>query len=264
MSKKILLVPIFAIALTVVASFALTASANHSWGGYHWARSANPLNLKLGDNLTANWDSYLVLASSDWSQSDVLNTAVVSGSTNPKNCKAVSGRVEVCNNKYGNNGWLGVASIWISGSHITQATVKLNDTYFGTAKYNTPAWRKLVACQEIGHTFGLDHQDEEFANANLGTCMDYTNDPDGTLYGQPSNEHPNTHDYDELDIIYSHLDSAVPIVSRAHSSNGQEVDLSDSSAWGRQIRASSDGRGSLYARDLGKGEKVFTFVTWAN
>jgi hypothetical protein len=39
-------------------------------------------------------------------------------------------------------------------------------------------------CQEVGHTFGLDHQDENFNNTNLGTCMDYTNDPS-------TNQHPN-------------------------------------------------------------------------
>ena len=52
---------------------------------------------------------------------------------------------------------------------------EVNDTYFNTAKYNTPVWRNLVMCQEVGHTLGLDHQDEIFDNVNLGTCMDYTN-----------------------------------------------------------------------------------------
>ena len=55
----------------------------------------------------------------------------------------------------------------------------------------------MVTCQEIGHTFGLDHQDENFTNTNLGTCMDYTNDPS-------TNQHPNQHDYDELASIYGH------------------------------------------------------------
>lgn len=32
-----------------------------------------------------------------------------------------------------NNGWLGIASISVNGSHITQGTVKLNDTYFNQA-----------------------------------------------------------------------------------------------------------------------------------
>jgi hypothetical protein len=86
---------------------------------------------------------------------------------------------EVCNRKYGFNGWLGVAGIWASGNHITQGYVKLNDSYFNTASYNTAAWRRMVTCQELGHTFGLGHTDETFNNANQGTCMDYTNDPDG-------------------------------------------------------------------------------------
>jgi hypothetical protein len=84
---------------------------------------------------------------------------------------------EVCNWKYGNNGWLGLAQIWISGGHITQGVSKNNDTYFDTSTYDTPAWRQFVTCQEIGHTFGLGHQDEDFYNANLGSCMDYTVNP---------------------------------------------------------------------------------------
>ena len=146
-----------ALALGLAAS---DASATHSWGGYHWARTANPFTIKLGNNVSSVWTSSLNTASSDWSASDVLNTTVVTGLANPRNCRATSGRVEVCNSTYGNNGWLGIASISITGgTHITQGTVKLNDTYFNTPQYNKPEWRALVTCQEIGHTFGLDHQD---------------------------------------------------------------------------------------------------------
>src|SRR5688572_31754287 len=52
-------------------------------------------------------------------------------------CRPTAGRIEVCNAAYGNNGWLGIAQIWISGAHITQGTTKLNDTYFNTDTYNT-------------------------------------------------------------------------------------------------------------------------------
>ncbi|MBI2030853.1 hypothetical protein HYT05_04495, partial [Candidatus Kaiserbacteria bacterium] len=161
-SAKVASLVVFAVAfIGFVFAFATTAHADHSWGGYHWARTANPLMLKLGDNLTSAWDPYLTVASADWSASAVLDTAVVPGGTNatkgrntPKNCLPTSGRVEVCNFKYGSTGWLGIASIWASGTHITQGTVKLNDTYYNTAKYNTPAWRQFVMCQEVGHTFG--------------------------------------------------------------------------------------------------------------
>lgn len=232
--------------------------ANHSWGTYHWARGANPFNMNLGDNVSPAWDDYLANASGDWSQSNVLDTTVVAGA-NLKNCKPVNGRVEVCNRKYGFNGWLGLAQIWVSDSHITQGVTKLNDTYFNTKTYNTPAWRGSVMCQEIGHTFGLDHQDENFSNANLGTCMDYTGNP----MGPPSNEHPNQHDYDQLGAIYAHLESSTSAAITQNSSSARSDDLEGPSQWGKIIKKSSDGRPSLYARDFGGGHKVFTFVIWA-
>ena len=140
----------------------------------------------------------------------------------------------------------------------------MNDTYFSRSPYNTSAWKQFVVCQEIGHTFGLNHQDEDFTNANLGTCMDYTSDPDGTVANpdQLSNEHPNTHDYAQLESIYSHLDAINTSKSTTGSANAA-VDLNDPSAWGKSIRESSDKKTSVFERDLRKGNKVFTFVIWA-
>jgi hypothetical protein len=244
-----------AIALGFVLALALpgTVGANHSWGGYHWARTSNPFTVKLGDNVSSTWDSILATTSSDWTSSSVLDTTVVPGRAKGKNCRPTSGRVEVCNGTYGNNGWLGVAQIWISGgTHITQGTVRVNDTYFNTSQYNTEPWRNLVMCQEVGHTFGLDHQDEDFNNANLGTCMDYTSNP-------ASNQHPNQHDYEELETIYKHLDSTTT-VGQATTGNG--ADVADAGAWGRSVAASNGGRSSVYVRDLGAGSRVVTFVIW--
>lgn len=246
-------------AFAVAFSFAGVAYADHSWGGYHWARTANPLVLTLGDGVkTAAWDAALTQASSDWSLSSVLDTSVVGSLVNPKNCRATSGRVEVCNSKYGKNGWLGIAQIWVTGGeHITQGTVRLNDTYFNTSPYNTSAWRNLVMCQEIGHTFGLDHQDEDFANANLGSCMDYTSDPN-------TNQHPNAHDYEELETIYAHLDSINTAKATTGVERARDVDVSERSEWGKEVRHNSRGNSSVYRRNLGEGEEVFTFVVWAN
>ncbi len=244
-----------ALALVAATASVTVAFASHSWGTYHWARTSNPFTLKLGSNVSTIWTPYLATTSGDWSVSAVLDTAVVSGGTNPKNCRPTNGRVEVCSKAYGNNGWLGLAQIWISGSHITQGAVKVNDTYFNTATYNTPAWRNLVMCQEVGHTLGLDHQDETFGNPNLGTCMDYTSDPS-------TNQHPNAHDYEQLVSIYTHLDSSTTLSAGVPGSKGQDLD--EPHQWGKVVKKDKKGRPSLLERDLGNGEKVFTFVVWAD
>lgn len=227
--------------------------ASHSWNGYHWARTTNSFTLSLGDNVSGAWDSVLGTTSSDWSKSTVLDTRIVSGRTTAKRCRATAGRVEVCNSTYGRTGWLGIAQVWANGTHITQGTVKLNDTYFNTSTYNTTAWRNLVSCQEVGHTLGLDHQDTNFDNPPLGTCMDYTNDP-------TPNQHPDTHDYDELKIIYGHVDSTTTV--------GQIVAAGASfdhpSTWGALIASSRGGRSETYERALGGEARLLTFVTWAD
>ena len=262
----------------VFAAFPAFTYATHSWNGYHWARGGS-LSLKLGDNVSSAWDGYLATTSDDWSLSGVLDTTIVAGGTlsNVKRCRATRGRVEVCATTYGNNGWLGVAQIWVSGAHITQGTVKLNDTYFKTAKYNTDAWRNLVMCQEVAHTFGLDHQDETFDNPNLGTCMDYTNDPDGTIYDQAGNDHPNQHDYDELKIIYGHTDSTTTVGQMVQSSPGKgklppaltgtdtdEPIQLGTAQWGKLIRSTNNGHTELYELDLGRGHKILTHVIWSD
>lgn len=174
----------------------------------------------------------------------------------------------MCSNRYGFNGWLGAAQIWISGSHITQGTVKVNDSYFNTATYNKAEWRSMVMCQEIGHTFGLDHQDETFDSPNLGTCMDYTNNPAGGS-GQLSNVKPNQHDYDQLEIIYSHADTTASVQSASRGSPSPTGEANRSTGigtaeWGRLIRSTNGGRTERFELDLGGGHKVVTFVIWAD
>jgi hypothetical protein len=147
------------------------------------------------------------------------------------------------------------------------------------ARYNTPAWRAMVACQEVGHDFGLDHQDENFSNTNLGTCMDYTNDPTGTAgtNGTKANTAPNQHDYDQLAAIYSHRDSTNTATTSAAATNfgvrqpGKpapqatgDAGVGDTMAdWGRAIHRDGKGRPDVFVRGLRDGRDVITHVLWA-
>src|SRR5215212_2689537 len=98
--KSTFLFVVAAVTILALVVFPSAAYANHSWGGYHWARTSNPFTIKLGDNVSGQWDSMLRTASTDWSKSNVLDTNVVAGSTTPKKCRPVSGRVEVCSADY--------------------------------------------------------------------------------------------------------------------------------------------------------------------
>lgn len=252
---------LFIIIIITLTSFASIASAHHSLGTYHWPRSSNPFSISLGDNVNKNWDSYLNTASADWSLSSVLDTQIVSRPGNQKSCRPILGEVKICNSKYGNTNWLGTAQVYVAGleNHITQAVVKLNDTYFSTPAYDTVAWRNLTMCHEVGHTLGLDHQDEDFFNQNLGTCLDYTADP-------TTNQHPNYHDYDELYTIYSHLDligMVLPgVITQDTNLDSKLGENIDASSWGTAIAKDKSGKDSVFEKDLGNGNKAITYVSW--
>lgn len=260
---------------TVMLAAAPAAFANHSWGGYHWARTANPFSLTVEDHVSSVWKPYLGGAAADWGATGTatdfwgsypvgvspVHPVVAANLAADRRCRPVAGKVKVCDSTYGNNGWLGVASVSVSGTtHITQATVKLNDTYYATGSaYDTAVWRAAVTCQETGHTLGLDHQDT--SGANFHTCMDYANAPD------TFNMHPNRDDYDELGsgapssgfhtdafggvpgatIYGGHLDSTTTAAATATPT-------------GSLKRVHDD----LWVQDLAGGGKRFVFVVWAD
>ena len=264
---------LFSFAGLVVATavvFSASASANHSWGGYHWASTSSPFTLKLGDNVSGAWDSLLVQASSDWSQSTVLDTTIVAGRTKPKSCRPTSGQVEVCSANYGNSGWLGLAQIWISGQHITQGVVKNNDYYFGASsyQYNNTAEMQHVICQEIGHTFGLDHQST--SGASLNTCMDYYHN---TSSSDTTSTSPNAGDYDQLLCIYDPASKGKTLTSGSHTCTGTGHLDPSSTVRGSagslpdavpSLSPASQVAPSVYVDNLPNGDKLVTWVIWVN
>lgn len=251
------------LAVFVLVAIPSSTSASHSWNGYHWARTSSSFTLKLGNNTSGTWTGLLGTASTDWNTPidpntpDVLDTTIVKGRTTPKTCRPTRGRDEICNANYGNTGWLGVAQIWLSSGHIAQGTVKNNDYYFNSSsyQYNNEAEKRHVMCQEVGHTFGLDHQSTD--GNSLNTCMDYYKN---TSNSDTVSTTPNQHDYDELATIYAHTDRTTTVGSLP--ADVANADVSAPPQWGKLIKVSADGREAIYERDFGRGYKVTTFVTW--
>lgn len=264
-----------------------TSAQDHQWGNYHWANDGTGVTLDVYYNFANNvWKTHHDKSLVDWQASSsplkLMDKGKAGGSS--RKCDPISGAIVVCSDTYGQRGWLGIANIWANGDHITQGTSRLNDTYYNLSQFNYAAHRQFVACQEIGHDFGLDHQDEGFSAPNLGTCMDYTNKPEGGGDYGLDNTEPNAADYAMLnaDSMYGdgHNDGGTEPpteppcrggpkkcgngafvfrdVGAPHPSEGQV----DPSQWGMAVGRDREGRPNKFVLDLGNGQKKLTHVTW--
>lgn len=125
----------------LIAGLAASAAEARRWGC--WIQADRNVRIR-------NTTSSASAAVSDWNNLTILNLSSVSSGE----------ETYVFNANSGNTGWGGLASITnYSGCTILRATAQLN-TYYS---WTTNAARG-VHCQEIGHTFGLDH-------SNDGGCM---------------------------------------------------------------------------------------------
>lgn len=241
--------------LVVVTLAAVPVFAAHSWSTYHWRRTAAQVSPEVVMNITSAWQPYASRVMSDWNASVVIESPWSYGAiSSAKRCTSTTGKIEVCNSTYGYNGWLGIAGISLSGGHIVKGYTKLNDSYYNSATYNTPAWRRMVFCQEVGHDYGLGHVNENFDDPNTGSCMDYTNDPSGTkgTNGTLSNEYTNSHDYAQLEIQYGHVDAAAislpfdEMVKDATRPETIDEIMNKAGQWGEPIAFDANGRPTTF------------------
>lgn len=239
----------------VMLAASMTASATHSWNNYHWARTTSSFTLQTLDSTVAtayvNWPSKLSTSVTQWSAStklDLSKVAYTNTSTQRKRCTAVVGKIRVCNASYGNNGWLGLASINLdSNGHISQGTAKMNDSYTSTWA-GDPNEAAHVMCQEVGHTFGLGHTSED--GSSQGTCMDYSSSPSSTA--------PNQHDYDQLVSIYGHTDSYNSYSTSLAAMTAAQSSMAGQNPMGVRVRkgvfdemwVAGDGKGGIWVHHV--------------
>ncbi len=172
---------VMVLAITLVLGFPLGAWATHRWGCWKYANySISWYNGGTGDY----WYIYNEEARTDsnsWhNYTDIsLNPVSAAGSTDHANAY---------NGYYGATGWLGLAEIrGYSGCTVYNGRARLNQTYLDNGSY-TRTNKKHVACQEVGHLFGLGHN-----TGSTTTCM---ND---TILSAPQ---PNSHDQSLINSIY--------------------------------------------------------------
>ena len=181
----------FAIVLTFVLGLALGTAymfANHAWlctatTAYHWASRtvgyATPVQERTSKTVRRNRQDYINAFNGSvgvWDSGTVMT--LVPGTS-----------LRLYYDAYGRNGWLGLATIYINSCVIGFATSKLNDSYLSDTTRYSQTNVNHVACQEVGHTFGLGHN-----RTASDTCMNDTILTAGNQINQ--------HDKDQLLLIY--------------------------------------------------------------
>jgi hypothetical protein len=268
-------------AVILLALFALTPAritATHNWGGgaygYHWQRTSAAIRyIPIRRFHSAVWLTRFATAYARWRSAAMTKVRPVLAATGgPRNpCPFAVNQITSCDGSYGNTGWLGLASIsyYIATKHIVTGTSKVNNTYFNLAQYNTIPWRQLVICQEIGHNFGLGHVNVTYNTPNTGSCMDYTNDPDGGPGGvsptDPNNMYPNAHDYALINSKHNHVGAAMILPGFDSEEDEQTPTITELPAavaafdpvklseLGTLMAIGDGGRTEVYQKDFGNG-----------
>jgi hypothetical protein len=254
--------------LVVVGSVPPAVDASNWLANLHWQRTSSAIrSIPVRRFHSAAWLPRFSTAMTDWQKPSMTKIRPVLGATgtgkNP--CPFALNQITSCDASYGFTPWLGLASISYNTAtgHIIQGTSKVNNTYFNQPPYNTVAYRQFVLCQEIGHNFGLGHVNEVQTNANTGSCMDYTNDPDGGPGGgsntDPDNMNPNAHDYALVNSKHIHIGKLLPGFAQPEATipvsmmNYSPMSLDQ---MGALVWRSRDGRLERYEMDFAAGWKV--------
>jgi hypothetical protein len=239
----------------LVSQAPIAASDNAS--GYHWARQSSQFTLQVGSNLDGPWPGILGKAVADWNKSQTVTFLVVAGGTNPQVCNPVTGRVEVCNWRYGTQeGWLGLTRLYFNdrGDHIEAATVQMNDSFFDTARQsNNENARRHTMCHEMGHTTGLDHD-------STSSCM---NDSQDAVF---NNVMPTKKNFNQLERIHAHSDSTTTVAGaqKKEKKDKKKKKKSEKNHGKRHGKRQGAARSeTVTVESTEDGRKVVTFITLA-
>ena len=241
------------VAVLVASPMMLTTRAsNADLNGAHWARNTSPFTLRVSANLTGKWRKHATRAARDWSKSGVVKMRVVnSRGGNRRVCQPRNGQVELCNAKFGENGWLGLSRIWIdSNNHIVKASITLNDTYFNQAPYKKAKARQHTMCHEFGHVLGLDHNGQK-------SCM---NDSHRSVMRDAK---PSKQDFNRLKKLYRHKDRKATIRDAARE-GARFGAASEPTVPVAATEGSFSASESVYVESLPGGGRLVTSIIWAD
>lgn len=168
---------VFVVASFLIAGLVGSAAQAHQWGC--WIQADRNVKVRNAGGSQAS------AAVNDWNSMTILNiTSVSSGEES-----------YLFNGNSGATGWAGIARITnYSGCTILRATDQLNTYYISSSSVSA----RGVHCQEVGHTFGLDH-------SNDGGCMGA-----GYWYDVATHYRPVSHNVTDIGNMYANRIASNP------------------------------------------------------
>jgi hypothetical protein len=238
--------------LLALPAVALATDDPGSFGGRHWGTRKVPFTIGVGNNVSRDWQKYLDRAVADWSESGTVTLEIIRGSTSPKKCEAVEGRIEVCSGNYGDTGWLGLSRVRLENDFFSAVTVQVNDYYFKEKGgiYNTRKARVHTMCHELGHAVGLPHPDD-----SSKSCV---ND---SLDMLESTLEPTKGDFKDLRKLYGNGDRFQTVERNPRLAPlTPEIRVAGPLP---EIRIGAPGSETVQVDTLPDGSTLITRVTWA-
>jgi len=153
-----------------------------------WNNKGNGLELEILNACNDEYQPFVETAVANWDNGYPIDSLTLYITRIPyeNECKSVTGKLKICNGDYGDTRWRGLNEVLLSPrwNTIVSSTALLNEYYLN---YESDFQKLYTTCHELGHGFGLPHWDENFFNADLGNCMDYTQNPKTSYKPDTSN-----------------------------------------------------------------------------
>lgn len=163
-----------------------TAFASHRW--HCWRYADTSINWYNGASGTYRYifEEEAITDADSWHNYTLIDLTPVSSSGSTDHINAYNGY-------YGTVGWYGIAEVVNNnGCTVLEGRARLNQSYLDAFTRTT---REHVACQEVGHLFGLDHPNP----STFTSCM---SNPQVNGQWYLNAPQPDEHDSAMIDEIY--------------------------------------------------------------
>jgi hypothetical protein len=232
---------------------------NEVYSGARWARTTEQLPVQINENMNDEWRGPLQSAIAGWNTSDRINSSLSYGFSDRSRCSGVNGTIQICSASFGQNDWLAMARVVISGDRIAYGIAKLNDSYFDASPYINQDWRRWTMCRILGHLYGAPARDDNLNVQAVSSCMQGQ-----ASFSMPGVAQTDARDNEALSARYQNTDPFTANGNTLYSDTAgglNEPEIRDRiKDYGRAVHWDFAGRPDIFEKIITPSRKAITFI----